>query len=83
MRTDNDGGGVGYTGKYPCSKTIRFTLPHFKKTRYVAGSGTTPTLPDDYDYRYGIVIYSRCLAADQTAEGWEVTTRGTTSYGDN
>ena len=78
MYTDGDGGAVGYSGHYPTSKTFRLQMPHYKKTRYEGNN-----LPDDYDYRFGLIIYSRCMSNDQAAAAWEVTTRGTTSFTDN
>lgn len=77
LRTDSDGGQVGYSGKYPCRKNVRLGLNHFKKSRLVGDT------PQDYDAHYLVYIFASAIGKDLPANGWEVSLRGTTSYSDN
>jgi len=77
IRTDSDGGGVGYHGYYPVKKDIPINFGFWKKTRY-----NTNNLPDDIDCAYFVYIYASCIDKDAGSNGWEVSGRGTTSYQD-
>lgn len=64
---------------YPASKEYQFNMPYYKKT-YIPPSGLSPS---DLNFSYGVVLYAHTLARDNfPANGFEVTTRGTTSFCD-
>lgn len=69
---------AAWQGKYPNQRTMRFTLNHGIKSSF-----DTTNEPEDFDYHYGIAIYAGRIGRDQTATGWEVNLRGTTSALDN
>ena len=69
---------AAYSGKYPVMKRIALDLPHYIKAHY-----EDDDKPTNYDYHYGISIYSRSLDKDVTADNYEVNLRGTTTYCDN
>ena len=77
MRTDADGGGVGYTGSYPCRKNFFLNLPHYKKARL-----NSLGEPQDYDAHYFIFIFATSIGAAVAPLEWSVNGRGTTSYTD-
>lgn len=78
MKTDPDGGAVGYTGKYPTRKNISFDLPYYKKTR-LSSTG----VPQDLDAHYLIYIFATSIGSTLNPSEWNVAMRGTTSYTDN
>lgn len=78
MRTDSDGGEVGYSGKYPNRKTLHINLPFWKKTRI----GISTNKPEDLDTHFLVYFFASAIGKDMGADSWEVSTRGTTSYND-
>ena len=69
---------AAYSGKYPVMKRIALNLPHYIKAHFEDADK-----PTNYDYHYGIAIYSRSLDKDVLADNYEVNLRGSTTYCDN
>lgn len=78
MRSDSDGGNVGYTGKYANRKTFHLNLPFYKKTRINSSSNK----PEDLDTHFLVYIFASAIGKDMGADLWETSLRGTTSYND-
>lgn len=68
-----------FQGKYPSFKKMRISLTHKIKSAFQ----DTSDEPSDFDYRYGIVIYSTMVGKDAPAGTWEFNLRGTTTAFDN
>lgn len=68
-----------FQGKYPSFKRMRLNLNHKIKSAFQDVSDE----PTDFDYRYGIVIYSTMVGKDAPAGSWEFNLRGTTTAFDN
>jgi len=68
----------GYTGHYPTLKRMRIKLPHWIRAHY----NNTSSLPDTYDFHYGILVFARSQGKDVSANQWEVNMRGSTSFTD-
>ena len=79
MRTDSDGGQVGYSGYYPMKKTFVLNLGYYKKTRINSASNT----PEDLDCRWLVYVFAASVGRDFPADSWEVNMRGTTSFTDS
>lgn len=76
---------TGFNSKYKSYKRFVMNLNHKIKARYPRPEipGTDLVEPTNYDFRYGIVIYSRPINRGSTANDWNVSIRGTTSFMDN
>lgn len=72
-------------GDLKSHKRIILNLPHNIKARYAyLVDGLTPTEPTNYNYRYGIIVYSRVIGAPaQSADRHRVSLRGATSAMDS
>lgn len=78
IRSDSDGGNVGYSGKYPIRKNLVCNLNHFKKVRLDSNNA-----PEDYDAHYLVYVFATSIGdANDVADNWSVSMRGTTSYAD-
>lgn len=64
---------------YPSFKRISMNLNHKIKSAFQ----DTTDEPTDFDYRYGLVIYSTMVGKDAPAGSWEFNLRGTTTAFDN
>lgn len=69
----------GYNGKYPSRKDIKLDLKYFAKTRI---QPITDQI-EDLDTHYLIFLFASAIGKDLTANNWEVSLRGTTSFTDN
>lgn len=81
MRSDSDGGYVGYSGKYKIQKFFNIKLPHWKKTRMT----TTDNLPEDFDASYLILVFAESAKGTTSSflpYNWCINMRGTTSFTD-
>jgi len=78
-------GGWNADGRWPSHKRIICDLPHHIKAKYqVPADVETATEPTNYNYRYGIMVYSRVIGAPtQNANRHRVSIRGATSATDN
>lgn len=68
----------GYSGHYPTLKRMRLSLPHWIRAHY----NNTSSLPDTYDYHYGILVIARSQAKDTSSNTFEINMRGSTSFTD-
>lgn len=69
--------------KYPSMKEISLDLNHYTRAHYPDPNGTNPNVePDNYNFRYLMVVYARALQQDATADRFEMNLIGTTSFTD-
>lgn len=67
-----------FQGKYASYKRMRINLNHQIKAAFNAVD-----LPENYDYNFGIVIFSNGIGNDTLSNQWEFNLRGTTTAFDN
>lgn len=69
--------------KYPSMKEIVLDLKHNCRAHYPDPAGTNPLVePDNYNFRYLMIVYARALQQDATADRFEMNVIGTTSFTD-
>jgi len=68
-----------FQGKYASLKEMRINLYHKAKASF----NNSTEEPEDFDFHYGMVIYSSSVARDQPSNTWEFNLRGTTTAFDN
>lgn len=68
-----------FQGKYASFKQMRINLTHKAKSIFE----NVNDQPVDFDFHYGIVIYSNAIGRDNSSNQWEFNLRGTTTAFDN
>lgn len=66
------------TGVYPATRTMQFSLPHWKKVHFDNSGNIT-----NYDPQYFVIVYARPVGHDGSASRWEVNAQGSTTYNDS
>lgn len=69
---------VAPSGIHPSTKNLSFTFNHYRKT-FWDGTNTIR----DYDPSFCVTLLCRAVGQDTTADGQEISYKGTTSYMDN
>lgn len=72
---------ISSSGQYKSQKTMKLSLPLWKKTRF---ERTNSNLPTDLNYNYGIYLQALNVGSSTAQpDDWTVSVRGTVSANDN
>jgi len=67
---------------YKRFKEFSFDMYHNTRCHYPNDPGNSMVEPDNYNFRYLMLIYARPLQQDATADRWECNVMGTTTFTD-
>lgn len=64
--------------RYAITKDFVMNLPYYKKVEFDSAN-----LPQNLDFNWAIIFYTRPIGKDQVADGLEINVRGSTIFKDN
>lgn len=80
MSPSDDNASTYNSSKYGIHRTMRFTIPWYKKVSFDAPGSDSP---DNIDFRWVVAVFARPIGKDGNADSWETNVRGLTTFKDN